>query len=153
MVFPTFFNLSLNFAVRSSWTEPQSVPVLFLLNVSSFSTFGYKEYNQSGFSIDHLVMSMCINWPQPLRILGSTLNVCLAPMSTARAACLLWLIQRVLWTCSALSFVWFSHFTTFLPVFNATGHVYLLKTKRGLILILFWKAFFFLEFHNLIWNT
>ena len=29
MVFPTFFNLSLNFAIRSSWSEPQSAPGLF----------------------------------------------------------------------------------------------------------------------------
>ena len=28
MVFPTFFNLSLNLAVRSSWSEPQSPPSL-----------------------------------------------------------------------------------------------------------------------------
>ena len=34
-------------------------PVLFLLTVQSFSTFGCKEYNHSDFSIDHLVMSMC----------------------------------------------------------------------------------------------
>ena len=81
VVFPTFFNLSLNFAVRSSWTEPQSVPVLFLLNVSSFSTFGYKEYKQSDFSIDHLVMSVsiscvvgrgCLLWP--VCSLGKTLS-------------------------------------------------------------------------------
>ena len=26
MVFPTFFNLSLNLAIRSSWSEPQSAP-------------------------------------------------------------------------------------------------------------------------------
>ena len=26
VVFPTFFNLSLNFAIRSSWSEPQSAP-------------------------------------------------------------------------------------------------------------------------------
>ena len=31
MVFPTFFNLSLNFAIRSSWSEPQSAPGLVLL--------------------------------------------------------------------------------------------------------------------------
>ena len=31
--------------------------VLFLLTVQSFSMFGCKEYNQSDFSIDHLVMS------------------------------------------------------------------------------------------------
>ena len=28
MVFPTFFNLSLNLAIRSSWFEPQSAPGL-----------------------------------------------------------------------------------------------------------------------------
>ena len=33
--------------------------VLFLLTVQSLSIFGCKEYNQSDFGIDHLVMSMC----------------------------------------------------------------------------------------------
>ena len=34
MVFPTFFNLSLNFSIRSSWSEPQSKFLfLFLLTV------------------------------------------------------------------------------------------------------------------------
>ena len=28
MVFPTLFNLSLNLAIRSSWSEPQSAPGL-----------------------------------------------------------------------------------------------------------------------------
>ena len=32
--------------------------VLFLLTVYSFSIFGYKECNQSDFSIGHLVMSV-----------------------------------------------------------------------------------------------
>ena len=31
--------------------------VLFLLTVYSFSIFGFKEYYQSDFSVDHLVMS------------------------------------------------------------------------------------------------
>ena len=35
------------------------LPVLFLLTVQSFSIFGCKEYNQSDFGVDHLVMSMC----------------------------------------------------------------------------------------------
>ena len=30
MVFPTFFNLRLNLAIRSSWSEPQSAPSLVL---------------------------------------------------------------------------------------------------------------------------
>ena len=55
------------------------LPVSFLLTVQSF---GCKEYNQSDFSIDHLVMSMyrvlscvvgrgCLLWP--VRSLGKTL--------------------------------------------------------------------------------
>ena len=35
--------------------------VLFLLTVYSLSLFGYKEYNQSDFSIDHLVIS-CVEY-------------------------------------------------------------------------------------------
>src|SRR5574341_126657 len=35
------------------------IPVLFLLTVKSFSIFGCKEYNQSDFGVDHLMMSMC----------------------------------------------------------------------------------------------
>ena len=33
--------------------------VLFLLTVQNFSIFGCKEYNQSDFGVDYLVMSMC----------------------------------------------------------------------------------------------
>ena len=59
VVFLTFFNLSLNFAIRSSWLSHSQLPVLFLLTIYSFSVFGFKEYNQSDFGIGHLVMSMC----------------------------------------------------------------------------------------------
>ena len=59
VVFPTFFNLSLNLAIRSLWSEPQSAPGLVLLTVYCFSTFGCKEYNQSDFGVGHLVLSMC----------------------------------------------------------------------------------------------
>ena len=79
MDFPTFFSLSLNFAIRSSWSELQ---IMFLLTVKSFSIFGCKKYNQSVFGIDHLVVSMCrviscvvgrgcLLWPVPS--LGKTL--------------------------------------------------------------------------------
>ena len=57
MVFPPFFGLSLNFAIRSSGSE--LAPSLVLLTVYTFSIFCCKEYNQSDFGIDHLVMSMC----------------------------------------------------------------------------------------------
>ena len=74
VVFLTFFNLSLNFAIRSSWSEPQSAPGLVLLTVWSLSIFSCKDYNQSDFGIDHLVMSLrrvfsyvvgrrCLLWP------------------------------------------------------------------------------------------
>ena len=50
-VVPAFFNLSLNFAIRHSGSEPQSAPSLVLLTVW--------ELLQSDFTIDHLVTSMC----------------------------------------------------------------------------------------------
>ena len=59
MVFPTFFNLSLNLALRSSWSEPQLAPSLVFAEYINLSIFGCKEYNQSDFNIDPLVMSMC----------------------------------------------------------------------------------------------
>ena len=80
MVSPTFFNLSLNFAIRSLWSEPLSTPGLVLLTVYCF--FGCKEYNQSDFSVDHLVMSMCRVFScvvgrgcllRPVQFLGNTL--------------------------------------------------------------------------------
>ena len=36
MVFPTFFNLSLNLAIRSSWSEPQSAPGLVFADCIEF---------------------------------------------------------------------------------------------------------------------
>ena len=65
MVFPTFFFLSLNLAVMSQipamiWAwQPLPAPSVFLLTVWSFSIFCCKGYDQSGFSIDHRVMSVC----------------------------------------------------------------------------------------------
>ena len=59
MVFPTFFHLSLNLTIRSSWSEPQSAPGLVFADCIEPLHLSYKEYNQSDFSVDHLVMSMC----------------------------------------------------------------------------------------------
>ena len=36
VVFPTFFNLSLNLGIRSSWSEPQSAPGLVLADCIEF---------------------------------------------------------------------------------------------------------------------
>ena len=60
VVFSTFIGLNLNCVIRSSWSEPRSAASLVLLTLWSFSIFNCKEYNQSDFGIDHLVMSMCI---------------------------------------------------------------------------------------------
>ena len=59
MVFPTFFNLSWIWQYGVHDLSHSQLPVLFLLTVYSFSIFGCKDYNQSDFSIAHLVMSMC----------------------------------------------------------------------------------------------
>ena len=58
VVFSTFFNFSLNLAIRSLWSKPQSAPGL-VFAFWSFSIFDCKEYNQSDFGVDYLVMSVC----------------------------------------------------------------------------------------------
>ena len=58
MVFPTFFSLSLNLAIRSSRSEPQSALSLVFADCVELLHFGCNEYNQSDFGIDHLVMSI-----------------------------------------------------------------------------------------------
>ena len=57
VVFPTFFNLNLNFAVNTSWSEPVSFWSCFywLCRASPFMT----AKNMSDFGVHHLVMSMC----------------------------------------------------------------------------------------------
>ena len=59
MFFPTFFHLSLNLAIKSSWSEPQSAPGLVFADCIELLHFWLQRYNQSDFSIDHLVMSVC----------------------------------------------------------------------------------------------
>ena len=51
--------IQLNLAIRSSWSEPQSAPGLVFADCIELLHFGCKEYNQSDFGVDHLVMSMC----------------------------------------------------------------------------------------------
>ena len=59
--FTCFLQFKCEFCKENSWSEPQSVPghVKTTLTLWSFSIFGCKEYNQSDFGVDHLVMSMC----------------------------------------------------------------------------------------------
>ena len=58
MVFPTFFILSLNLAIRSSWSETQSVPGLVFVDCIELLHLWLQRI-QSDFGIDHLVISMC----------------------------------------------------------------------------------------------
>ena len=58
VVFPAF-NFSLNLAIRSLWSEPQSAPGLVLADRIELLHLWLQGYSQSYFSIDHLVMSMC----------------------------------------------------------------------------------------------
>ena len=58
--FLIFFSLSLNFAMKSWLSDPQSAPGLVFADcLYSFFVFSYKECNQFDFDIDHLVMPMC----------------------------------------------------------------------------------------------
>ena len=52
-------NLSLNLVIRSLWSEPQSVPTLVFPDSTEFLHLWLQRNNQTDFSIDHLVMSMC----------------------------------------------------------------------------------------------
>ena len=107
LVVPTFFNLSLNLAIRSSWSEPQSAPgivfadcieLLHLWRRLNIINIYQIEYNQSDFSIDHLVMSMCRVFScvvgrgcllSPVHSLGKTLLAlpCFILYSKAKLAC------------------------------------------------------------------
>ena len=51
MVFPTFFNLILNFAIRSSWSEPQSAPGLVFAECIERLHFGCNLKNDRKISI------------------------------------------------------------------------------------------------------
>ena len=42
-------------SIRSSWSEPQSAPGLVFADCIELPIFACKEYNQSDFSVDHLV--------------------------------------------------------------------------------------------------
>ena len=58
MAFPTYFNLSLNLAIRSSWSEPQSFPCLVFADCIELLHLWLQRIYQSDFGVDHLVMSL-----------------------------------------------------------------------------------------------
>ena len=59
VVFLTFFNLSLNFAIKCSWSEPQSAPSLDFADYVELLHLWLQRIWSIWFYIDHLVMSMC----------------------------------------------------------------------------------------------
>ena len=58
-VFPTVFNWSLNFAIKYSWSEPQSAASLVFDDFLELLHLWLKRNTQSDFGIGHLVMSIC----------------------------------------------------------------------------------------------
>ena len=93
MVFPTFFNLSLNLAIRSSWSEPQSVPGFVFADCVELLHLWLQRYNQSDFGVDRLVISMCRDFSCVVgrgyllwlvHSLGKTISVCPASFCTLR---------------------------------------------------------------------
>ena len=60
VLLPTFFNLSLNFAIISSLSEPESAPGPGFADYTEFLHLQMPTiYSQCDFSIDHLVMFTC----------------------------------------------------------------------------------------------
>jgi len=91
--FPIFFNLSLNLAIRSSWSETQSAPGLVFADCIELLHFGYNKYSQSDFGVDHLMMSMCRVFScvvgigcllRPVHSHGKTVSLCPASFCTPR---------------------------------------------------------------------
>ena len=59
MIFPTFFNLSLNFIIRSSLSESQSAPSFVVADCIKLYHLQLQRIWSIWFWYDHLVMSMC----------------------------------------------------------------------------------------------
>ena len=97
MVFPTFLNLSLNLAIRSSWSEPQSAPGLIFADCIELLHLWLQRINQSDFLLTiwwcPCVVFCCVVWRGcllwPVRSLWKTLLAlpCFIPYSKAKCAC------------------------------------------------------------------
>ena len=136
MVFPTFFNFSLNLAIRSSWSEPQSPLVLFLLTVYSFSVFGCKEYNQSDFGVDH----WRVNMSQMLFFI-----ILMTQWSQYLYTTIVWSAKWPLWLapgCLAQKYLWSLVF----PALNRTSYRSAEESSLGFCLQVSWVAQIRLDF-------
>ena len=86
------FNLSLNFAIRSLWSEPSSASGLVFADCIVLLHLWLQRINQSDFSIDHLLMSMC-------RVVSCVV----------RRSCLLWPVHSLGKTLLAFDLLHFVH--------------------------------------------
>ena len=59
MVFPTFLNLSLNLAIRSSWSETQSALIVAFVYCVELLHLWLQRLKSVWFHNNHLLMSMC----------------------------------------------------------------------------------------------
>ena len=63
VVFPTYFNLSLNLAIRSSWSEPQSAPGLVFADCIELLHLWLQRIELVWFWFCHLyLMGICLDW-------------------------------------------------------------------------------------------
>ena len=130
MIFPIFFNLSLNFARRNSLYEPQSASNLVLAHCMEHLHLWLQRIWSSDFSIDHLVMSLCrvIScvvgrrfWQWQVHSLGKTLLVfALLQFSLQSQTCLLLYVSLDFLLLHS-SFLWFK------------GHLYLVLVLECLV--------------------
>ena len=115
-------NLSLNLAIKSLWSEPQSVPPLVFADSIEFLHLWLQRNNQTDFSIDHLVMSMCR-----------------AVSCVVRRGCLLWLVRSLVKTLLAFDL---------LPILLQGQTCLLLQVSPDLLLLhsspLWWQGHLFL---------
>ena len=60
VVLSIFFNLNLNLAIRSSWSEPQTAPSLVSADCIELLHLWLQRISQCDFSIDHLVVCLAL---------------------------------------------------------------------------------------------
>ena len=131
MVFPTFFNLSLNLAIKIAWSEPQSAPDLVFSDCIELLHFS-AAYSQCGFIIDYLVMSLgrifscivgrgCLLWP--VRSLGKTLLAFALPHFVLQGQiCLLLQVSLDFLLLHSSFLSWKGHFWAVLVLEGLVGH-------------------------------
>ena len=109
VVFPTFFNLSLNLAIRSSWSEPQSAPSFFCWLCKASPSFFF--------------LSDCIE------LLQLWLHMCRVVSCVVGRGCLLWPVHSLGKTLLSYSLLFFILYSKAKLAFHSryllTAHFYI----------------------------